>query len=502
MTQIDTVVVAVYIVGTTLFGCSFMFRKGLGNADGFMTGGGRLPTWTVALSIFATHVSSIAFLGLPAKAFLSNWNPYVMSLTVPLAAIVAAMWFVPFYRSHGGVSAYSFLEARYGAWARLYASACFLSMQTMRSGFILFLMAILTNALFGWSVPVVIAATGLATAVYSMAGGLSAVVWTDAVQSIILIVGTVVCIAVLGFSMPDASEAFSAASAAGKFSLGGFSPFDWSVETFWVIFVYGMFVNLQNFGIDQSFTQRYIAAKTESAAKKSLLSSALMYLVNTAFFVFIGTLLWMYAQTHPGVVPAGVLEKPDAVFPWFIVNKLPVGVSGLMVAAIIAAAMSTVSTTLNSGATVLLEDYRRRFFPNAGGGRGDILFLRAATAVLGIVSVLVGISVMNVHSALSAFWELQSVLSGGMLGLFLLALLSRKSKGVHAAVATVVALLVVVWVMFGQELTGLSLRLHVDMAIVLGTVSLVAVGAAASASFRRNGSVCSAVSQRKGEEWK
>lgn len=92
MTQIDTVVVAVYIVGTTLFGCSFMFRKGLGNADGFMTGGGRLPTWTVALSIFATHVSSIAFLGLPAKAFLSNWNPYVMSLTVPLAAIVAAMW--------------------------------------------------------------------------------------------------------------------------------------------------------------------------------------------------------------------------------------------------------------------------------------------------------------------------------------------------------------------------------------------------------------------------
>ena len=150
MSWIDTAVVAVYLAGMTLFGCSFMFKKGLGDADGFMTGSGRLPTWTVALSIFATHVSSIAFLGLPAKSFLTNWNPYVLSLTVPLAAVVAALWFVPFYRSSGCVSAYSFLEARYGTWARLYESACFLLFQTTRSGFILFLAAILMNTLFGW----------------------------------------------------------------------------------------------------------------------------------------------------------------------------------------------------------------------------------------------------------------------------------------------------------------------------------------------------------------
>ncbi len=480
MSWIDTAVVAVYLAGMTLFGCSFMFKKGLGDADGFMTGSGRLPTWTVALSIFATHVSSIAFLGLPAKSFLTNWNPYVLSLTVPLAAVVAALWFVPFYRSSGCVSAYSFLEARYGTWARLYASACFLLFQTTRSGFILFLAAILMNTLFGWPILAVIAVTGIATAVYSMAGGLSAVVWTDAIQSLILITGTVVCVAVLCFSLPDAAESFSAAYEAGKFSLGGFSICDWSCETFWVVFVYGMFVNLQNFGIDQSFTQRYVAAKTASAAKKSLISSAFMYLVNTAFFVLTGTLLWMYARVHPGEIPAGVLEKSDAVFPWFIVNRLPPGVSGLMVAAIIAAAMSTVSSTLNSGATVLLEDYRKRFFQRVGGRRGDILFLRATTAVLGAASVAIGISVMNVKSALTTFWALQSVLSGGMLGLFLLALVAKRSKGVHAAVATAAALAVVAWVTFGQEWTGLSIRLHVDMAIVLGTVALVSIGAALS----------------------
>ena len=486
MELLDAIVVAAYLVGIVVFGCSFMFRKELGGADGFMTGCGRLPTWTVALSIFATHVSSIAFLGLPAKAFASNWNPYVLSLTVPLAAMVAARWFVPFYRSSGCISAYSFLEMRYGTWARLYASACFLSMQTMRSGFILFLVAVLVNVLFGWPVLAVIVATGLGTAVYSMVGGLSAVVWTDAIQSIILILGTIICIVVLALSMPDAATTFSSAWADGKFSLGNFSLCDWGNETFWVVFVYGMFVNLQNFGIDQSFTQRYIAAKNGSAAKRSLLSSAFIYLVTTAFFVLIGTMLWMFVQSNPEAVPEDVLDKSDAVFPWFIVHKLPVGVSGLMVAAIIAAAMSTVSTTLNSGATVLFEDYRKRFFPGAGGKRGDVLFLRAATAALGVASVLVGISVMDVKSALTAFWALQSVLSGGMLGLFLLAVLSNRPNGIHTAVATALALLVVAWVMFGQEWTGFPFRLHVNMAIVLGTTAIVAVGAALSAAFGRN----------------
>ena len=167
MSGIDILIIVAYLIGTTLFGCSFAFRRSGGgkDAEGFTTGGGKLPTWTVSLSIFATHVSSIAFLGLPAKAFANNWNPYVLSITVPIAAVIAVAWFVPFYRNSGKVSAYSFLEARYGAWARLYASSCFLVMQSARSGVILFLMAMLLKVLLGCPVAWVILATGAATTV-------------------------------------------------------------------------------------------------------------------------------------------------------------------------------------------------------------------------------------------------------------------------------------------------------------------------------------------------
>ena len=485
MSWIDTAIIIAYLLGTTLFGCSFMFRKGGGDADGFMTGGGRLPTWTVALSIFATHVSSIAFLGLPAKAFLSNWNPYVLSLTVPVAAAIAAVWFIPFYRNSGCVSAYSLLETRYGVWARLYGSACFLVMQSTRSGFILFLLAILLNTLFGWPVLTIILVAGIATTIYSMMGGISAVVWTDALQSLILIAGTLLCVAIIGFALPDLPSSFSAAFEAGKFSLGSFSILNWGDETFWVIFVYAMFINLQNFGIDQSFTQRYVAAKSLQSAKRSLMSSAILYLVNTVLFVLIGTMLWMYVQANPSVVPENVLAKSDAVFPWFIANRLPVGVSGLLVAAIAAAAMSTVSSTLNSGATVLLEDYRKRFSSRKDDERANIAFLRMATVGLGVLSIAIGIGVINVKSALTAFWAFQSVLSGGMLGLFLLAMLSKRSNGIHAAAATLTGLFFVAWVSFGQEWTGFSFRLHVNLAIVFGTVALVVTGALLSILRRR-----------------
>ena len=483
MSVFDIAIIAIYLIGITLFGCSFAFRRSGGGKDveGFTTGSGRLPTWAVALSIFATHVSSIAFLGLPAKSFSTNWNPYVLSITVPVAAIIAAAWFVPFYRDSGRVSAYSFLEARYGTWSRLYASSCFLVMQSARSGVILFLMALLIKVLLGFPVVWVMLVTGAATTVYSLMGGISAVVWTDAIQSIVLIAGTILCIAVLGFAVPDVAGGMAAAFDAGKFSLGGFSVSDWSGETFWVIFAYAMFINLQNFGIDQSFTQRYVAAKSKPAAVKSLLSSSVLYLASTLCFVFIGTLLWIYVRANPGTVPGEVLAKPDAVFPWFIVHKLPVGASGLLVAAIIAAAMSTVSSTLNSGATVLLEDYWKRFAPRRANPRSNIAFLRAATAGLGVFAIAVGIGVMNVQSALTAFWALQSVLSGGMLGLFLLAIMCRRSRGLHAVVATLLGISVIAWVTFGQPLTGFSFRLHVNLAIVLGTVALVATGAALSA---------------------
>ena len=342
---------------------------------------------------------------------------------------------------------------------------------------ILFLLAILLKSLLGFPIPGVIFVVGVSTMIYSMLGGLQAVVWTDAVQAIILIAGALLCLIVLGCTLPDGFAAgIKTAFDAGKFSHGSFSLAEWGVETFWVTFFYGIFLNLQNFGIDQSYTQRYIAAKNEKDAVRSMFSGAMLYLPVSLVFVAIGTLLWVWVETHPGAVPDDVLEKSDAIFPWFIVNQLPTGVTGLLVAAIIAAAMSTVSSTLNSGATVLFEDYRKRFARKAVSAESQIRFLRLSTVLLGVFSICIALAVMNVMSVLTTWWALQSVLSGGMLGLFLLGAFVRRTRKVQALVATLLGIVVVSWIVFGQTLTFGHQLIHLNLAIVFGTIMLVLAG--------------------------
>lgn len=471
MRLFDLTILVAYLLGVTLFGCSFYFRKSAKGASGFVAGGGRVPSWAIGLSIFATLVSSISFLALPAKAFATNWNAFVLSLTVPFMALVAAFVFVPLYRNLGSVSAYAFLEKRFGPWARMYGSACFLVMQTVRSGVILYLLAILLNTLFGWSVPAIILVVGLTTCVYSMLGGVLAVIWTDAVQSLVLMAGTLLCIGVLLFTMPDGiSAAATRIWSEGKVSLGSFSLSDWSTETFWVTFIYAVFINMQNFDVDQSFTQRYISAKNVRDAFKSVCLGSFLYVPVTLCFVAIGTLLWAYYTGRPDSLPAEIAAVKDSVFPYFIVHSLPVGVTGLLVAAIVAAAMSTVSSTLNSGATVIMEDWYRRYIRRDAPDRSCVAVLRAATVTLGIASVAVAFAVIGVESALSTWWMLQSVLSGGMLGLFLLGCASKRTTSPQAVIATLLGVATVAWVVFFQK------TFHPNLSIVFGTCILFVSG--------------------------
>ena len=243
---IDLFVFGAYMVGIILFGCSFYFRREANASEAFTSGAGHLPAWAVGLSIFATFVSSISFLALPAKAFTGNWNAFVFSLSIPVAAWMAARFFVPLYRSLNCVSAYSYLETRFGPWARMYASLCYLVTQVARMGTIMYLLALPLNALLGWSIPMIIVVTGVGTLLYAMMGGIRAVVWTDAIQGIVLIGGTLVCLAVLVFSMPEGvGQAWKIVTEANKFTLGSWNLADWGNETFWVCLLYGIFMNLR-----------------------------------------------------------------------------------------------------------------------------------------------------------------------------------------------------------------------------------------------------------------
>ena len=188
---LDLIVFLVYMLGIIGFGISFYFRKN--TADDFVTGGGKLPAWALGMSIFATYVSSISFLALPGSAFQGNWNGFVFSLSIPIAAAIAVRYFVPLYRKLQSPSAYAFLEERFGPWARIYASSCYLLTQLARMGAIMYLLALPMHALFGWSIPMVVFLTGLGVMVYATLGGISAVVWTDAVQGVVLIAGALGC---------------------------------------------------------------------------------------------------------------------------------------------------------------------------------------------------------------------------------------------------------------------------------------------------------------------
>lgn len=266
---IDLIVFFLFTGGIVLFGCSFFRKKGI-TSDEFTSGGRNIPGWVVGMSIFATYVSSISYLGYPGKAFASDWNAFVFLLSIPLASWVAARYFVPFYRRQCNVSAYTFLEERFGRWARLYASMCYLLTQIARMGSILFLLAMPMNVLMGWNIQLVIVITSIAIIIYSLIGGIKAVIWTEALQGIILICGAVACLCVILFSMPESPmQVMDIAMAEDKFSLGSMSMTDWSTSTFWVCLIYGIFINLQNYGIDQNYVQRYHTAATDNEAKKA-----------------------------------------------------------------------------------------------------------------------------------------------------------------------------------------------------------------------------------------
>ncbi|TLF47108.1 sodium:solute symporter [Maribacter aurantiacus] len=487
MSTIDIMVFLAYIIGIAVFGGSFF--KNNKSSSSYTIGNNDIPGWVVTMSIFATFVSSISYLALPGNAFLSNWNAFAFSLSLPIASLIAVKFFVPLYRKINSPSAYTYMEQRFGPWARLYVSLCYLLTQLMRIGTILYLLALTLNAIAGWDIPAIIIITGVVVAIYSMLGGISAVLWTDAIQGIILIVGAIVCVVYILLNMPEGpSQVFNLATANDKFSLGSFS-LSLTDSTFWVVLIYGIFINLQNYGIDQNYVQRYMASKSDKAAQRSALVGGLIYVPVSALFLFIGTALFAYYDSAANL-PLELQDpsKSDRVFPYFIVNALPEGLSGLLVASIFAAGMSTISTSFNSSATVFLTDYYNKYFKSNATDKEGMKVLYISSAIISILGILIAIAMINVKSALDAWWGLASIFSGGMLGLFLLGVVSKSKNVKGAIIGTVAGILVIIWlslsdILFGEGSLGSSF--HTYLTIVFGTIVIFLVGFLISILFNR-----------------
>ncbi len=488
---IDLVIFFVYMAGIVIFGATFYFKNK--DPEQYTSGGGKLPSWVVGMSFFATYVSSISFLALPGHAYQSNWNAFVFSLSIPVAAILAIKFFVPLYRSLNSISAYNYLEVRFGAWARIYASICYVLTQLMRTGSILYLLALPLNALLGWSINSIIIVTGISIIIYSMLGGIQAVIWTDAIQGIILIFGALLCLVTIIVEIPGGvSTVLDVGIAENKFSLGSFDM-GFTEATFWVMIIYGLFINLQNYGIDQNYVQRYMTTKSLKGAKNSTLFGALLYVPVSLIFFMIGTSLFVYFKVQPELLPSDLAspDMADKVFPYFIVNNLPTGVTGLLIASIFAAGMSTVSTSVNGTATIILTDYYNRYFKKEGKKDSSMKVLYSSSFFFGAVGIIIGVAMTGVKSALDAWWMLASIFSGGMLGLFLLGFLVKKATKIAAAIGTVVGVLVIFWMSISPiwfnsgSLIKLRSSFHANLTIVIGTTVIFLVGFLITYFFNR-----------------
>ncbi len=543
---IDWIVLVGYFVLTMGIGAYFYTKTR--STEGYTAANRSLPGWVCGLSIFATFLSSISYLALPGKSFATNWNPFVFSLSLPLVTWIAVRFFLPYYRQGGEVSAYAALEKRFGLWARIYGSVFYLLTQVARVAVVMYLMALPMQVIFGWNIYTILIVTGLCVTLYSFVGGILAVIWTDAIQAIVLMTGAVICVVVMLVTIPGGpGEVFRVAREHNKFSLGDFglevSETGWvslnlGVATFLVVLLYGITINLQNFGIDQSYIQRYIASSSDAEARRSLWLGGLLYVPVSALFFFIGTTLFAYYQagevqevkavvarqkllqkgaspsdpafaTKQAEIARGLEDWDigDRVFPHFIAKHLPPGVTGLLIAAVFAAAMSTVSTSLNSSATLILSDYYQRLINPDASERSSMLVLYGATIVWGALGT--GLSLLLVQlteSALDIWWTLSGIFGGGITGLFLLGLLSRRARNPAAITGVILGVIVILWLSIpktakylmtfqdrsalhglGKSLSestqGWASPFHAYMVPVFGTLTIFLVGVIVSSVF-------------------
>lgn len=429
---IDGAVVVLYFLAVAGVGLRFSRRQD--STETYFAARRSIPPWALGMSMFATLVSSITFIAYPGSAYAGTWSElYPMFMVLAVLVLVGAV-IVPFYRQAVGLSAYEYFGQRFGYGARAYSALAFSAGHFSKMGFVLYLLALTASSMTGWNIYLVLLLTGLVTVVYTLAGGLEAVIWTDVLQGFVMCLGVLVVLGVLVALLPGGvGAALELAGNRGKFSLGSPRPDFADPDSLWVMTLYGFFWFLQKYCADQTLVQRYLVARSDREALRGVALGAVICLPVWTLFMLIGTLVWAFYTLSGAPFPASVLDPagqvmPDRVFPHFLVTRLPVGLAGLFLAAVFAAGMSTLSSDLNCLAAVGVEDGYRRWRPHAP----DAHRLRAGRGIVGLCGLAaIGVAALIAwkgERVLSLYYAVSSIISGGLAGLFLLAFLSRRAN--------------------------------------------------------------------------
>ncbi len=490
---LNIAVVAGYLLLIVGVGVYFGLKKK--DANQFMVAHQTMPGWAVGLSMFGSYISSISFLANPAQTFAGNWMFAGFTAITPLGLLIGASIFMRFYRRSNTVSAYTHLERRFGPWARCYAAFTYLVLQTARTGTILYLLSQAVLPLLGGSAKdvgmtrSVIVGIGLLVTFYTLFGGIEAVVWTGVLQSVILIFGPLICLATILIKIPGGlGQVIDVAVAHDKFSFGPYGM-DLAAPSLLLVLLTAILEHLRNWGIDQSYIQRYISAKSEKEAARGIWIAGLLYMPVACVFWFIGTALFAFYTTLPARLPSGT--PADAVFPYFITFEVLPGLSGLVIAAIFAASMDS---NLNSMATLTLMDGYKRYVNPGAGDRESLRVLWASTFLWGLASIGWGLfmTLKGATTTVQFTMNLSGLLAGGMLGMFLLGLAWKRVPGWIAAISVVTGVLVIIWMTLSRlKLGGTALwpagweawrsPWHEMSAGVVGTVVIIVMGLALTA---------------------
>ncbi|HNQ88919.1 MAG TPA: sodium/solute symporter [Verrucomicrobiota bacterium] len=462
----------VFLYLLAMVGIGVVCSKRNRSTNDFFRGGQRIPWWAAGLSIFATMLSSITFMAIPAAAYTDGWNLFLANTYILITPLVVFVY-LPFYRRLNVTSAYEYLERRFNLAIRLAGSTLFMVYQCGRIAIVLYLPALALATVSDFDVRTCILVMGVLCILYTVIGGIEAVIWTDVAQAFVLMGGALFS---LGFILSRVQGGLGEAIRVAAEGRHFFETINWSwdltVASGWVILLGSLFHNLLAYTASQDVVQRYVTTPDQRTAARGIWLNALVSVPAQAVFFAMGTALFVFYKQQPPLLD--VTLHNDAIFPFFIVSQLPVGVAGLIVAGIFAAAQSTLASSMNSIATAYVTDFHRRLRPD----RGDHAYLRIArlaTVVVGVAGTGIALvmAAIDIRSLYMAFLEILGLLGGTLSGLFVLGIFSRRASARGALVGAVLSAAIVSSVRLIQPL-------NVYAYAPIGLISVVVIGWLAS----------------------
>jgi len=431
------------------------------------------------LSIYGTQLSAITFIAIPATVFATDWVPLLANVCIVLVAPIVVFLYLPFYRRLNVTTAYEYLERRFNLAVRLLGSLLFVLFQLGRMGVVLFLPALALAATTGMNVYLCIALMGVLCTFYTVLGGIEAVIWTDVLQVFVLLGGALVALFVIAGNVDGGfAGIFQSAAAEGKLRTFNWT-WDYTVMAVWVVLIGNLFGNLMSYTTDQAVIQRYLTTRDERAAARSIWANAVLVIPGSLVFFTLGTALYVFYKAHPALLEPRL--QTDATLPLFIAEKLPAGVAGLVIAGVFAASMSSLDSSMNSVATALVTDFYRRFKPAAEDGACLRLarWLTLALGALGTGTALL-LATYDIKSLWFAYTKILGLVGGGLTGVFMLGIFTRRATGAGAFAGVVAgtALGLYAW---------LRTPVHFYLYAAIGAAVSFAVGYVASLVLPREG---------------